>query len=1083
MLAWNEIRNRSIAFSRDWKGTTSEKSERQTFWNEFFEVFGIKRRAVSSFEEPVKKLSGNWGYIDLFWPGRVLVEHKSAGQDLDKAHAQGMDYIRGLIDSGRAKEAPRWLIVSDFNRIALHELEPDQDPDQPLFKRLPPSIEFPLKDLHKHIRRFAFIPGYKQQKLDPEDPANIEAAELMAKLHDALSKGGFSGHDLRVLLVRLLFCLFADDTGIFNQQDFKLFLENRTAPDGSDTGPKLAQLFEVLNTPDGSVPGIKDERQANLDEDLAVFPYINGDLFADPIRIAAFNAGMRRQILDACAFEWARISPAVFGSLFQGVMDPIERRQIGGHYTSEKDILKLIRPLFLDALRIEFDAAKSDKSTRRTARLELLQIKLGSLKFLDPACGCGNFLVITYRELRALELEILLELHTGQQQFSADDVYSLSMIDVDQMHGIEIEEFPVRIAEVALWLVDHQANIALSEAFGQFFRRIPLKKSPHIVCANALRMDWNAVLPASKCSFILGNPPFIGKMARNAEQQMDMNAVWRESKGAGILDFVTCWYRLAAGYIRETEIRVAFVSTNSISQGEQVSGLWGFLITRYGVRIHFAHRTFAWESEARGKAHVHVVIIGFGLADVPARRLYDYDHDLRNPTVSIVSNISPYLIEGSNATLGNLSGPISAVPEAQFGSMPNDGGNLLFTTAEKAEFLAAEPQAAPLFRSLLSANEYLHGESRWCLWLLNAEPSLVRRCPNVVQRIEATRDYRRASSREATRKLAGMPGLFGEIRAPQSRFVLIPRHSSGNRIYVPFSYFESTEIPADSCIFLEGAGAYHFGVLSSSMHMAWMRQVCGRLESRYRYSIKLVYNNFPWPEAATDTQRAKVEEAAQAVLDARRVFPDSTLADLYDPISMPPKLAKAHAQLDRAVELCYRREPFAADRQRVEYLFALYEALSTPLVTKQKKPKKARNPIAPIVLEEMEAILDSANHEVVSLDRKIRNDSHSKAILRVPKWYHKVTRQIKDGFEDDGMDEIYEKMGGLIESGDFRTCDNDLAAIAEVASRSPVFALIGILTITRGSAEHLPSRDLLRKAAVHRLRNLGEDDEIVLRGL
>jgi hypothetical protein len=491
MLSWNEIRHRAIAFSRDWKGTTSEKSERQTFWNEFFDIFGIKRRTVAAFEEPVRKLSGNWGYIDLFWPARVLVEHKSAGQCLDKAHAQGMDYVRGLVDSGRQGEVPRWLIVSDFQRVALHDLE--AEPGSP-----EATVEFPLKDLHKHIRRFAFIPGYKQHKLDPEDPANIKAAELMAGIHDALLVGGFSGHDLRVMLVRLLFCLFADDTGIFNQQDFKLFLTNRTAADGSDTGTKLARLFEVLNTPE-------DQRQAKLDEDIDAFPYINGDLFAERISFADFDTNMRDQLLKAASFEWARISPAVFGSLFQGVMDSKERREKGAHYTAEKNILKLIRPLFLDDLRAEFDAARADKSTRRTARLEALQIRLGTLTFLDPACGCGNFLVITYRELRALELEILLELHRNalsetQHEFPFD-VTSLSLIDVDQMFGIEIEEFPARIAEVALWLADHQANIALSEAFGQLYRRIPLKKSPHIHHANALRLDWKTVLPPEKCSY------------------------------------------------------------------------------------------------------------------------------------------------------------------------------------------------------------------------------------------------------------------------------------------------------------------------------------------------------------------------------------------------------------------------------------------------------------------------------------------------------------------------------------------------------------------------------------------------------
>ena len=935
MLSWNEIRHRAIAFSRDWKGTTSEKSERQTFWNEFFEVFGIKRRAVSSFEEPVKKLSGSWGYIDLFWPGRVLVEHKSAGQDLDKAHAQGMDYVRGLIDSGRAKEAPRWLIVSDFKRIALHDLEPEQDPDLPLFKRLPASIEFPLQDLHKHIRRFAFIPGYKQHKLDPEDPANIEAAELMARLHDALHAGGFAGHDLRVLLVRVLFCLFADDTGIFNQQDFKLFLTNRTAADGSDTGPKLARLFEVLNTPE-------DQRQANLDEDLAAFPYVNGALFAERIAFADFNTDMRQQLLDACGFEWARISPAVFGSLFQGVMDPVERRQIGGHYTSEKDILKLIRPLFLDAFRAEFAAAKSDRSTRRTARLEALQIQLGTTRFLDPACGCGNFLVITYRELRALELEILLELHSGQQQFSADEVYSLSMIDVDQMHGIEIEEFPTRIAEVALWLVDHQANIALSEAFGQLFRRIPLKKSPHIVCANALRIDWESVLPAELCNYVLGNPPFVGSKYLGDDQRADMAAVWGNVKGAGVLDFVTAWYRKAAEYMKGTRIVTAFVSTNSISQGEQPGIIWNELFGRWNIRIHFAHRTFVWESEARGKAHVHCVIIGFAAFDCDSKLIFDYETGAGDASVTTAKNISPYLIEGPSLALPNISKPVCRVPEMGIGNKPIDGGNYLFSNDEKNDFVNGEPGAAKWFRKWIGSDEFINGWHRWCLWLGECPPHELRAMPKALERIEAVRKFRLASKSAPTQKLAATPTRFHVENFPSKSFLVVPKVSSERRPFIPIGFMSPETLCSDLVFIVSNATQFHFGILSSTMHMAWMRQVAGRLKSDYRYSTGLVYNNYPWPQVATDGQRLKVEACAQAVLDAREQFPGATLADLYDPISMPPKLAKAHEQLDRAVEKCYRPEPFQSDRQRVEFLFALYEQLTAPL-TVENKPRKSKS--------------------------------------------------------------------------------------------------------------------------------------------
>jgi len=938
MLSWNEIRHRAIKFSREWKGTTSEKSERQTFWNEFFDIFGIRRRTVAAFEEPVRKLSGNWGYIDLFWPSRVLVEHKSAGQDLDKAHAQGMDYIRGLIDSGREKECPRWLIVSDFDRIALHDLEPEQDPDLPLLTRAAPSIEFPLKDLHKHIRRFAFIPGYKQHKLDPEDPANVDASLIMAGLHDALEAGGFQGHDLRVLLVRLLFCLFADDTGIFNQQDFKLFIQNRTQPDGSDTGPKLAKLFEVLNTPE-------DKRQANLDEDLAAFPYINGDLFAERISLADFNTGMRQQLLDVCEFEWARISPAVFGSLFQGVMDSKERRQAGAHYTAEKNILKLIRPLFLDELRAEFNAAKADKSTRRTARLEALHEKLGTLKFFDPACGCGNFLVITYRELRQLELEILLELHRDQlgqtQHEFSFDVTKLSKIDVDQMYGIEIEEFPARIAEVALWLADHQANIALSEAFGQLYRRIPLKKSPHIVCGNALQVPWENVLPKGECDFILGNPPFVGKHYQSAEQKEDLRRIWKNSPGTGVLDFVTAWHALAAEYMLCAKIvRCAFVSTNSICQGEQASVLWSRLLGPTGHKIHFAHRTFSWESEARGKAHVHCIIVGFGPIDAwggQPKLLYDYENNPTEPTVSVVSNISPYLVEGTDNVVLSRTRPLCDVPEMTNGSKPVDGGHLLLSPEDKERLLAVEPQAAEYIRPLVGSEEFINRGTRWCLWLERAEPAKIRTMPEVMKRIEGVKAMRLASTKAATRKDASTPSLFAERRQPQTQYLAIPEVSSENRSYVPMAFLSSEVICTNKIQYVPGAGAFEFGILTSRLHMAWMRLVGGRLKSDYSYSAKLVYNNYPWPMDATEAQRAKVEEAARGVLAAREDFPGSTLADLYDPVSMPPKLAKAHEQLDRAVDRCYRKEPFTTDRQRVEYLFARYESLSVPLVPKPKK--------------------------------------------------------------------------------------------------------------------------------------------------
>jgi hypothetical protein len=927
-LSWNEIRHRAIAFSKEWAGAKSESAEKQTFWNEFFDVFGVRRRVVASFEEPVKKISGKYGYIDLFWPGTVLVEHKSLGQDLGKAESQAFQYIQDLVHQGRMDEVPRYVIVSDFARLALHDLEPEEQLDLPLFRGLRVhTVEVPLAQFHEFIHAFAFIPGYKQHKFEEQDPINIKAVEIMGRLHDTLGAGGYTGHRLERFLVRILFCLFADDTGIFERESFRLYLESRTAKDGSDLGLHLARLFDVLNTP-------PEERQANLDETLAAFRYVDGELFAENLGFADFNSDMRNALIDCTHFDWSRISPAIFGSLFQSLFreetQKKERRQIGAHYTSERDILKVIRSLFLDDLRAEFSRIKGSK-----AELRRFHEKISALRFLDPACGCGNFLVVTYRELRLLEIEILKILFpSGFQEL---DIQRLSLVDVDAFYGIEISEWPVRIAEVAMWLMDHQMNLRLSEQFGQYFVRLPLKKSPTIVCDNALRINWHDTLPPSQCSYILGNPPFVGKKARNAEQQADMQIVFGTINGTGVLDYVCCWYLRAAQYIRRTKITAGFVSTNSITQGEQPGVLWSILFRQFGLKIHFAHRTFAWESEARGKAHVHVVILGFGAFDIRDKRIYEYEGKGGNVLVSQPVNISPYLIEGNDRALQTRGNPVSEVPEMRFGSMPNDGGNLLLTDEEKSQLLSETPEARPLIRPLLSADEYLNGRSRWCLWLEGASPQTIRGIPEVYRRVREVRAYREASKRETTVKLSSQPSLFGENRQPTTKYVLVPRHSSETRRYIPMSYFTPRYIVSDSCLYVPDAKLYHFGVLSSAMHMAWVRQVCGRLESRYRYSVMLVYNNYPWPELPTAKQHSAVESAAQRVLDARKEFQESTLADLYDPMAMPPVLLKAHAALDRAVDLCYRSQPFESDRQRVEFLFVLYEKLSAPLNFPAKK--------------------------------------------------------------------------------------------------------------------------------------------------
>jgi len=935
MLSWNEIRQNAILFSRQWEGVSDERAEAQTFWNEFFQVFGVRRRTVASFEEPVRSLKNTYNRIDLFWRGRLLAEHKSAGESFDRAESQAFQYVQDLMTSGREDEAPRYVVLSNFHHIALYDLEPEgQQLDLPLWRGARyERVEFRLQDFHRNIRHFAFIIGQKTHRFGEDDPANLEAAELMAQLHDTVKTGVYETAALERLLVRLLFCLFADDTGIFETAQFELFIENKTKPDGSDLGAQLHQLFEVLNT-------LQAQRSALLDEDLAAFPYVNGDLFAERLPLAGFNRDMRNRLLAACRFDWSRISPAIFGSLFQGIMDAKERRQIGGYYTSERNILKVICPLFLDALREEFFRIREDHSTRRIARLHEFQEKLSRLKFLDPACGCGNFLVIAYRELRRLELEALKLLYDNfklqQEAFSGDELAKLSQIDVDRFYGIEIGEWPARIAETALWLTDHQMNTELSLATGNPFQRIPLRASPHIRCANALRFDWNELLPAQECSYVLGNPPFVGKKARNAGQQADMALVFRGEKGTGVLDYVTCWYVKAGEYIIGRHTPCAFVSTNSITQGEQPGVLWPILWRKFQFKIHFAHRTFAWESEARGAAHVHVVIIGFSNYDVPRKLIFDYEKKKKQgdePFRIEVSNINPYLVEGRDLALLNRTHPIAAVPPMNFGNMPNENGRLILDSDEKRQLLKAAPNAAQFIRPLISAKEYFHGVQRWCIWLKDVAPGAYRGIPEIMDRVAAVKEYRRKSDRAATKRLSSLPYLFGEIRQPQSRYVLLPRHSSERRTYIPFTYFQPRYIAHDSCLTLPNATLYHFGVLTSAMHIAWVCQVCGRLESRYRYSAKLVYNNFPWPPNATKAQRRKVEECAQKALKARQKYLDgiSTLADLYDPLTMPDDLLKAHQALDQAVDRCYRRERFHSERERVEFLFKLYEELTSPL--------------------------------------------------------------------------------------------------------------------------------------------------------
>jgi hypothetical protein len=922
-LSWNEIRDRAQAFSTRWKDAVSEQAQSQHFWIEFFHIFDVDPKRVSMFEKRVKLSRAGErlkeGRIDLFWPGTLLVEMKSPGQDLDRAFAQAGDYFDAL----PKRDLPRYILVSDFRTFRLYDLKEGIDH--------PP---FALTRLRDKVRLFGFIAGYNIQTIRPQDPVNLHAAEQMGRLHDLLKASGYTGHPLELLLVRLLFCLFADDTGIFTPaQAFRAWLDERTAEDGTDLGPRLAQLFQVLNQPEFARP-------TALDEQLRAFPFVNGKLFEEALPIAAFDATMRDTLLDCCALDWSAISPAVFGALFQSIMDARTRRNLGAHYTSEENILKLIKPLFLDDLWSEFQRVRSNRN-----RLFDFHKRLRTLAFLDPACGCGNFLVISYRELRKLELEILrvsleLERATGQRLV---DVQQLVSVNVDQFHGIEIEEFPAQIAQVAMWLVDHQMNTQISEEFGNYYARIPLISTPHIVRGNSLELDWNAVLPRERCTYILGNPPFGGSKLLSDAQRAEMRAVVGQIPNGGNLDYVAAWYVLAARYMKGAPIRAALVSTNSISQGEQPGILWNWLLGR-GIRIAFAHRTFQWSNEARGVAAVHCVIIGFGYVEPAKRTIFEYDDIRGEPHAIAATNINPYLVDAPDITLPSRQHPICDVPEIGIGNKPIDDGNYLFTTDERDAFVAREPMAARYFQPWIGADELLNGYRRWCLDLRNASPVELRSMPAVLRRVEAVKAFRETSKSEPTRKLAQTPTRFHVESVARDRLLVVPRHSSERRHIVPMGYFGSDAVVGDACLCIADATPFHFGVLSSTMHNAWIRYTCGRLESRYRYSKDIVYNNFPWPEQPTDAQRRKVETAAQGVLDARAAHPAASLADLYDPLTMPPNLVKAHQALDAAVDAAYGRSSFKSDAERIAFLFDLYRKCTTLLPAPTRTPARTRRP-------------------------------------------------------------------------------------------------------------------------------------------
>lgn len=961
-LSWNEIRERATKFSKEWEHTQNEEADAKPFLVEFFNVFGINRKKFASFEHRVKKLDDRDGYIDLLWKGTILIEMKSRGKNLDKAFQQAKDYLHGL----KQHEIPKYILVSDFETFRLYDLEEDS------------IIEFKLNDFVKNVESFRYLLGYQKNVYKEQDPANIKAAELMGKLHDRLKEIGYDGHPLEVYLVRLLFCLFAEDTTIFNKQQFQDYITHRTHEDGSDLAPKLQELFQVLDT-------ANSKRFKNIDEDLDAFPYVNGKLFQEILPMASFDTKMRTALLECCYLDWSKISPAIFGSMFQSVMNPKERRNLGAHYTSETNILKLIKPLFLDELWAEFEKWKHDDT-----KLTQFHNKLASLKFLDPACGCGNFLIITYREIRLLEFQVILtlqKLNLRIHQMEFIDISLFFRVNVDQFHGIEYEEFPARIAEVAMWLIDHQMNMFANNETGKRLFRIPLTKSANIVHGDALKVDWQSLLftentfdvyaehtnifivaepsskyktanvktktfsvygheepkisPDAKFDYIIGNPPFIGSKIMSQFQRNQIIAAFGNIPGSGNLDYVTGWYIKAAKYIQNTKTKVAFVSTNSIVQGEQTSILWGQMLNKYNIKIHFAHRTFRWSNEAKGKAAVYCVIVGFANFDNNDKSIFDYENINGEAHEIKVKNINPYLVDAKDTLVLKRTNPICDVPKMSFGNMPLDGGNLLLSNDEKEYFLIKEPEAEPYIKPLISAYEFLNGQKRWCLWLVDAPSNEIKRLKEIQKRVDAVKKFRLDSVAPSTQKFAETPTLFRDKNQPET-FLVIPRVSSENREYIPIGFFDKNSIVSDTCLSIPNGTLFNFGVLMSKMHMAWVKTTCGRLESRFRYSKDIVYNNFPWPENLNEKQIKKIEEKAQKVLDARSQF-SYALADMYDPLFMPPVLRKAHNELDKAVDLAYRNVAFTSDANRMVYLFELYEKYTADLFTKEKPKKKKIN--------------------------------------------------------------------------------------------------------------------------------------------
>jgi len=895
-LPWDSIQSNATAFSKRWKDAKSEEAQAQSFLTDFLRAFSIgDPEYIGDFEYKVDLASGRKGYIDYFWKSKIAIEMKSRGENLDHAYHQLQTYMQSLPQD----EIPDLWLISDFENMRLYRRSAKQ------------IHSFKTKDLRKNIKLFADIAGYETERvIEDKIQVNVKAAEKMAKLHNGLKAFGYEGHNLEVYLVRLLFCMFADDTGIFKKDSFYHYI-GQSKEDGSDLSFRIFNLFDILNTDEAT-----RTKRPHLAEMYNLFRYINGALFETPLPPADFDSKMRGILLDCINFDWAEISPAIFGAMFQGVMDEKQRREMGAHYTSEENIIKLINPLFMDELWAEFDRVKTNEKA-----LDGFHNKIARLKFLDPACGCGNFLIITYRELRTLELEILRMKHSSQQLMVDIDFVDLLKVDVEQFYGIEYEGFPCQIAQVGMWLIDHQMNMRVSDEFGVYHARLPLTQSATIVHGNALRINWEDVVSKHELSYILGNPPFVGRRYRTPEQieEVDMYFSYKD------IDYVACWHKKSANLIQNTNIRCAFVSTNSITQGEQVSALWEELMTDLKITINFAHKTFKWSNEAKGKAAVYCVIVGFSTANKTDKQL-SYFNEMGEIQCIIANNINGYLQDAPNVFIKSRSKPLCNAPIMKNGNVPLDGDALKIEDSDYSLF-----ENCPYVKKLIGGRELLHNEKRYVLWLVGANPAEIKKMPHVIQRIEMCRQARLKAKDAGTKKLADTPMFFRDTNNPEN-YIALPMVSSERRKYIPMAYLDSDTIPTNQVQTIPNATLYHFGVLTSNVHMAWTRAVCGRLKSDYRYSKDIVYNNFPWAQA-DDKQKADIEKLAQAVLDARGMYPTSSLADLYDPLTMPPGLLKAHRTLDTAVMKLYGF-PVKKDFTEADCVAALMEMYQK--LTKEK---------------------------------------------------------------------------------------------------------------------------------------------------